>query len=321
LIKLLAASSPATTGRDDAYMLLSSLSIPELLALIEGVADCGYLPQLHARVISWTNPFTLARLLSALYAVEFVRVSPTSIATGQLKVAGMALDLLPHDQQIQIVEYVLHHRGAGVSVTEVFEGALAMREGKDAARGPQAVGGDAATAGAGTHGPAAAGSGSEPPAPVEPGPWAPPGEQPIPLYIGNAAHTGIALNYVNAHPGERVATNASPVKSILESLRPLLSAQGQKVDPSALADDDLGLRPDIMNPDAPAPLRDQAACRGGRGRRQGGDVRQLVREGRRHRCARPDDRTGRRRRHPGAGRRVHVLVAAAGSHRLPVPAG
>lgn len=157
-----------------------------------------------------------------------------------MKAAGMALDVLPQDEQIQVIEYVLHHRGVGVSVsvTEVFEGALAIREGRQTARDPQAHGDTAATAG-----PTAAGTAGAPPAPVEPGPWAPPGDQPIPLYIGNAAHAGIALNYVNAHPGEPVATNASPLKSILESLAPLLAARGKKIDKSALTDDDLGLRP------------------------------------------------------------------------------
>jgi hypothetical protein len=242
LIKLLSAPSPATAGRDDAYMLLSSLNIPELLAVMEGVADCGYLPQLHGRVSSWTNPTAAARLLSALYAVEFVRIPPMSIATGQLKAASMALDLLPHDQQIQIVEYVLHHRGVGVSVTEVFEGALAMREGKDAARNPQASGGDAAAAG-----PTAASTASAAPPPIEPGPWAPPGEQPIPFYIGNEAHAGIARQYQAAHAGEAVRTNVSPVGSMLTALKRMLGAQSAKIDEGALSEDELGLRPDIAN--------------------------------------------------------------------------
>jgi len=242
LIQLLAAPTAAVDGRDDAYTLLSSLGIPELLATMESVADRGYLPQLHARVMSWTNPFTAARLLSALYAVELVRMSPAAVVTEQLKAAGMALDLLPQDQQIQILEYVLHHRGAGVSVTEVFEGALALREGKNAARDPQGHGGDAATAG-----PTAAGASGVPPTPVEPGPWAPPSEQPIPLYLGNAAHTGIAASYIATHGGEVVRTNASPVGSMLATLKRMLGAQGDKVDKSALSDNELGLMPDITN--------------------------------------------------------------------------
>jgi hypothetical protein len=95
LIQLLAAPAAATAGRDDAHTLLSSLGIPELLAVMEGVADCGYLSQLHARVSSWTNPFTAARLLSALYAIELVRMPQAAVATGQLKAAGLALDALP----------------------------------------------------------------------------------------------------------------------------------------------------------------------------------------------------------------------------------
>jgi hypothetical protein len=238
LIQVLATPAAATAGHDDAYTLLSSLGIPELLATMEGVADCGYLPQLHTRVISWTNPFTAARLISALYAVELVRVPPAAVVTEQLKAAGKALDLLPQDQQIQIVEYVLHHRGAGVSVTEVFEGALAMRESKDAARDPQAHGGSAVTAGT-----TAATETGGAPAPVEPGPWAPPGEQPIPFYIGNEAHAGIAFHYQAKHRGERVEANSSPISSILRTLTGL----GHASKLGALADAELGLMPDITN--------------------------------------------------------------------------
>jgi hypothetical protein len=168
---------------------------------------------------------------------------PAAVVSGQLKAAGMALDALPQDQQIQIVEYVLHHRGAGASVTEVFEGALAVSEGKDAARNPPAHEGGTATAGAGTAGPTAAVTGSEPPAPVEPGPWSPPGEQPIPFYIGNEAHKGIADHYVAAHPGEPVFANYAAISGIRAALKHL----GRKSDPGALSEGELGLKPDITN--------------------------------------------------------------------------
>jgi hypothetical protein len=125
--------------------------VPDLLATMDGVADTGCLSQLHARVISWTNPFSAARLLSALYAVELVRQPPSSVVPGQLNAAGMALDVMPQDQQLQVVEYVLHCRGSGVRLTELYEGALAMRENKDATRDPLGRGDAAAsTTAAGT---------------------------------------------------------------------------------------------------------------------------------------------------------------------------
>jgi hypothetical protein len=240
LIQLLAAPPPASGGHDDVYTLLFGLSMPDLLAAMDGAADAGHLPQLHARVTTWTNPFFVAKLLSALYAVELVRVPPSAVLNAQLNAAGMALDLLPQDQQIQILEYVLHHRGAGVSVTEVYEGALAMRESKTAASVPPGHNESAASVGpmAGTMGE---------PGPVEPGPWTPPGKQPIPLYIGNNAHARIAATYVAAHDGDVVRTNSSPLKSILKILDELLASRGPKVDQSALSDDELGLVPDITN--------------------------------------------------------------------------
>jgi hypothetical protein len=236
LIQLLVV--PPAAGRDDAYTLLLSLSMPELLATMESVADCGYLPQLRARVSGWTNPFTTAGLRTALYAVELVRMPPSAIAIEQLKAAGMALDVLPRDEQIQVIEYVLHHRGAGVSVTEVFEGALAMREGRSVTPGPHTQEDDAATDGGAT-----AGTTGAPPAPVEPGPWAPPGKQLIELYIGNEAHKGIADRYRAAHTTDSVFTNYAAISSIINALKLL----GHEADASALSDGELGLMPDITN--------------------------------------------------------------------------
>lgn len=45
---------------------------------------------------------------------------------------------------------------------------------------------------------------------------------------------GISRSYQNAHPGETVATNASPVKRILEAIRKLHEADGQKIDTGSL---------------------------------------------------------------------------------------
>jgi hypothetical protein len=232
LIQLLAAPAPAPGGHDDVYTLLSGLSMPDLLATMDGVADAGRLSQLHARVISWTNPFSAARLLSALYAVELVRQSPSSVVPGQLNAAGMALDVLPHHQQIQVVEYVLHRRGTGVGVTELYEGALAMRESKEAAHATEDKAG---TTAAGTTG--------APPAPIEPGPWNPPGKQWPGFYIGNEAHKAIAREYRLAHTGDSVMSNYYSIESILGELK------GLKHNPNAgvLSETELGLEPDIVN--------------------------------------------------------------------------
>lgn len=76
-------------------------------------------------------------------------------------------------------------------------------------------------------------------APVGPGGWNPPGNQPIPFYIGNEAHVAIALQYATMHAGQIVFTNSVPISTIL--------GQMPGATPSGAAREDLALRPDIAN--------------------------------------------------------------------------
>ncbi len=256
LIQLLTSSPSA--GGDPVATYLNTLDTPVLLATIGGAADCGYLPQLHARLTS-ARPF----LLAALYAVELARVAPVAPNHPLLQRAGAALDHVSRDQQLQILAYLLHRRGVSVEATTLAEGVLAMREGADrdnatASREPlptgagrgggdevgapggneQAVG---ATLGASvTSGPAA-------PAPINPGPWSPPGNQPESFYIGNEAHAAIGAFYRAAHPGEQTYLNNTPLSAILTSLTRMATNKGSSVDTSALAEDELARRPDIAN--------------------------------------------------------------------------
>ena len=88
-------------------------------------------------------------------------------------------------------------------------------------------------------------AGAAGPAPINPGPWAPPGDQPGGFYVGNAAHTAIAGVYQLAHSADQVFTNTTPIVSILRLLSKM--ANGSKVDAAALAEDELARRPDIAN--------------------------------------------------------------------------
>lgn len=77
------------------------------------------------------------------------------------------------------------------------------------------------------------------PNPVGPGNWNPPGNQPIPFYIGNEAHVAIALRYVTLHAGQQVFTNTVPFSSILGQI-PGANRRG-------VSQEQLALRPDIAN--------------------------------------------------------------------------
>jgi hypothetical protein len=246
LIHLLTAT-PVVSGPeeyDEAYAFLAGLSMPDLLATMSGAADRGYLPQLIARSGS-AAAYGRARLLSALYAVELARVAPSSLSNKRLHQAGVELDQIPQDQQLQVLDYLLHRRGTGVSVTAVLEGVVAMRAEQIANLGVGSDGRASAQSAAGMAGagPVTTAGTNAPPVAVEPGPWALPGDQPIPFYIGNQAHRGIAAEYVAAHVGDRVIANFSPISSILVALRGL----GQTPNAGALNDTELGLMPDISN--------------------------------------------------------------------------
>jgi hypothetical protein len=248
LIELLHGSTAQT---DDAFAYLNGMSLADMLTTISGAADRGYLARLIARS-SGANAYDRARIMSAVYAVELARAAPSSVPPEQLNAAGVHLEQISRDEQLQVFEYILHRRGLSLSVTILMEGVVAMRERGALADGSSNDGRRGGRAGDGGHGTAtdsaAAASGgavatTAAPSPVEPGPWAPPGEQPIPLYIGNEAHKGIAAEYKASHVGESVLSNSFPVSTILDSLTRL----GRTTNTGTLNEAELGLVPDIVN--------------------------------------------------------------------------
>jgi hypothetical protein len=254
LIHLL-TSSPAAGG-DPVATYLNTLDTPTLLTTLGDAADCGYLPQLHARLAS-ARPF----LVAALYAVELAQVAPVAPNHQLLQRAGTALDQISRDQQLQILAYLLRHRGVSIEATTLVEGVLAIRNGADldnaaASHEPQptgagrgaadeagGTGGEERAAGAAMGASIAGGA----PAPIGPGPWSPPGNEPGGLYVGNQAHTAIAKVYEAAHRDDQVFTNAGPISSILRSLTNLARKSRTKANADALAEDELARRPDIAN--------------------------------------------------------------------------
>ncbi len=77
------------------------------------------------------------------------------------------------------------------------------------------------------------------------GPWAPPGDQPIPFYIGNQAHRRIAEYYREAHKGEQIRLNHSPISSLLITFAD--NGVGPPRNRHLKTTGDHALRPDITN--------------------------------------------------------------------------
>jgi hypothetical protein len=233
-------------GFEMGYAFLGGLTMPELLATISGAADRGHLAEIETRARAYAaGPYLRARLLAAVHIIELASAPPAGASNPRLQQAGAELDMLSQTEQLQVIEYLLTRKGVTVASTTLMEGVLAMRQQQAAdssATAATGVAGPTAGPTAGAMNPSAAGPGGQPPS-VEPGPWAPPGDQPIPFYIGNEAHARIAASYVAAHPGEGVLANFFPISSILERLTNL----GHAGDAGALNDTELGLMPDIVN--------------------------------------------------------------------------
>jgi len=77
----------------------------------------------------------------------------------------------------------------------------------------------------------------------QPGYWNPPGNQPIPFYLGNQAHLGIASFYATNHSGDIVFANFITILTILQEFQRM----GLTPKSGALSTKDLGLKPDILN--------------------------------------------------------------------------
>src|SRR5262249_25097915 len=135
--------------------------------------------------------------------------------------AAQQIQVLPADQQDQLVRYLVRQHGGADVVDRTMEG-LAATLGSVSMSMTLPPGVLASIT-----------------SPVGPGPWSPPGRQPIRFYIGNEAHGGIAAEYVAAHLGQAVFTNTISVKTILLSVG---------IDPAKTGlGGDAELQPDIAN--------------------------------------------------------------------------
>lgn len=227
-------------GGDPLVTHLEGLDTQRLLDELSDAVGCGYARQLEPRVR--VSP----RLNAALYAAEVARLSRITPYHPALERAATALDQVPTDVQLQILSWMLHRRGVSMEATTLLEGVLAMREQRAAESTPEAATGNGSRAPSGDAMSAGTGpmAGATMPPPVEPGPWAPPGDQPGGYYIGNEVHKAIAIQYEGAHGSDVVRSNYYPMSSILRILR---EDHGHTPNDAALSNAERDMRPDIVN--------------------------------------------------------------------------
>ena len=197
-----------------AWRVLNGLSMSDLLRTLSTLSAQGRLADLAARQDAMQGVDS-PRLRAAVHTAQ--------LASGQITAellvnAAEEIRHLPADQRDQAVRHLAGHTADGGRTMEGVTAIIGSAS-LDTVLPPAAL---AAAAG-----------------PVGPGPWSPPGRQPIPFYIGNEAHEGIAAEYRAQHPGHVIFTNSIPMSTILASLgiNPTKAGLGRDVD----------LRPDIAN--------------------------------------------------------------------------
>lgn len=231
------------------YLLTLDLT-KALEELLEAVG-CGYARQLEARV----GAFPL--LNAALLAAELANKPLLEPAHPVLSRAAVALDGVPHDQQLSILAWMLARKGIAVEATTLVEGVVSLREagiGRDESDvdddddeevEPSGVTDHGGTLGDQINGSIAAvnSTGAGLPAPINPLKWQKPRRQPGGFYVGNAAHDGIAKRYEAEHLGDILALNTISLGRIVGMFRKM----GERPAIDALDSEDRALKPDILN--------------------------------------------------------------------------
>jgi hypothetical protein len=169
-------------------------------------------------------------LVGVLFAVLYLSANTRATPSWGI-VAATVLGRLPAAQRMPLLESVLRASGRADEISMLREGTEAFDESESTLAATPEREVDAATA---AIPPTMAG--------IVPGRWNP-GRQPIPFYLGNAGHVGIAAAYVAAHVGDAVFTNVVSVATILAAAR----RAGLAIGRSRASAGQLAMEPDIAN--------------------------------------------------------------------------
>jgi hypothetical protein len=229
VVQALSAADPIGGVGNPAAAFQTLAGIADDQLLLEVLTELGRRAQLDILISNvGSAPADSELLLSSLYAVKVATGGISDIADPYLIQAAQHIGQVPEARRDSILRYVVATRYGTQYLAATMEALPAMV----AALRSAAVTQDAALQTAG------AGGGALP----SPGPWAPPGGQPIPFYIGNQAHTGIAAYYALAHPADVTFYNFIPMSNIVSRW----TSMGNTLT-GALAAGNADLKPDIAN--------------------------------------------------------------------------
>ncbi len=242
IIDLLEKVDPvAGVGDVDAAMrALAALSPDDVItAVAELATGPAYLERLRGATAS-APANDRARIAAA---IDIGRLFSPSATPTTLAEAATALAAIPPAEREELLAALSKRAGSTIPIPELLEGAEAIRESEAASDLAGPVGGDEGEDDPTIYPDDVPESGAAAAAAIKPGPWNPPGRQPIPFYIGTQAHIGITAVYAAAHPGHVAFYNFSTMKVIIDAA----IRMGLKPNAALLKAKDLGLMPDIAN--------------------------------------------------------------------------
>jgi hypothetical protein len=180
----------------EAFRILNGLSVDDQIVILRALNASGELEVLVAHAAEAAQ-YNGPKLRATMRTVRLLDSNAASV--GQSEVDSVAADVeqMTAGERSDLMTALARARVPSTTSAITMEGLTAMMA--------------AASASAPALNPSFAGVNG----PVAPGPWQPPGNQPIPFYLGTAAHLAIAAEYRLAHPGDRVETNFTSVETIL----------------------------------------------------------------------------------------------------------
>jgi hypothetical protein len=210
-----------------AFQILAGISSEQLL--LQVLTELGRRAQLDILISNvGSAPPNSEALLTSLFAVKVATGGATDISDPYLIEAAKHISKVPDETRDAVVRHVITLRYGAQNLAATMEALPALLESLSNTAGvPEAALQIAGAASAGLP---------------QPGPWQPPGGQPIPYYIGNQAHVGIAAEYALFHSADVAFYNFTPMSTLLTRW----TNMGNKLT-GVLEAGKEGLKPDIIN--------------------------------------------------------------------------
>ncbi|KUG57425.1 hypothetical protein AVL62_13455 [Serinicoccus chungangensis] len=223
--RLLAGTPNSSTPGQDALDYLGTLTLDDLVDTAVVLDSRGGLEAVAGHLTVGATGDVAGVLLTTIHLSTRGRPSPAwGIA------AARAVASLSATTRTSLLTKVLTAMGRGDEVPDLLEGMTALQDSESfrASEGEDVV---------------SPGTPDQTVAGISPGPWAPPGGQPIPFYIGTSAHTAITAFYAASHATDLAFYNYIPISSIVAAA----TRAGFTLGTASASTTDLALKPDIAN--------------------------------------------------------------------------